>query len=213
MKNIHRFITLIAAGVLLSTPASVVALGAWTGKPLSAMQVETNQYEPGDIQTHRIYLSTTGYRAESLGADGLISIIDYRQHLCWFVQKDGTYIEDPLDPASGYCSPVEVPAAMEPRADLGGVLSTQPCDGYDLSRQLGTETVNGRNAQKWACGHSPTRKEATHWFDPVLKLVVREKTDDGTTIEIRNIQFAPQPASLFRLPSGLTRVPRLKMPF
>lgn len=199
--------------LLTANPAQAGAL-RWTGRPLTAIQVETNRHEPGEVDRYRIYATATAHRSELLDPrNPLVSIVDYEKHLCWFMRQDGTYIEDPLDPVTHYCSPVEVPPALEPRADLGGVLATRPCEGYDLSRRLGSGTVAGRATQKWACGHSATRREAVHWFDPAWGLVLRETTDDGTTIELREVRFGPQDPALFRLPPGLRKVPRLKPPF
>jgi hypothetical protein len=75
-------------------------------------------------------------------------------------------------------------------------------------KQIGFEEVNGRNAAKWEVqvGMGAVQLGTwTVWVDAQLKMTVKWRTSDGNTGELRNIQQAPQPASLFDLPADYHR--------
>ena len=76
-------------------------------------------------------------------------------------------------------------------------------------RVLGSESFAGRPVERWqltrrdASGQTQTVEE---FYDPELKVVVREEFPDGSVRELNNIQVGPQPARLFQVPAGMTRV-------
>jgi outer membrane lipoprotein-sorting protein len=77
-------------------------------------------------------------------------------------------------------------------------------DGSRLEMQLeGTENVNGRTTEKWKLTASRPGSEdqlTWQWYDPELKMNIREEQPGGMLREIRNIKVAPQPATLFTVP-------------
>jgi len=71
-------------------------------------------------------------------------------------------------------------------------------------RKVGNDTVNGRNTVKY----EGTRADGTTsymWLDPSLRFPVKwqGKNDAG---ELRNINVASQPASLFEIPAGYQKM-------
>lgn len=77
-------------------------------------------------------------------------------------------------------------------------------DGSRLEMQLaGTEKVNGRTTEKWqlAASRPGSADQLTwRWYDPEIKMNIKEEQSDGVLREIRNIKVAPQPATLFTVP-------------
>lgn len=67
------------------------------------------------------------------------------------------------------------------------------------------EKVNGRNTEKWKF-HSvrPNGQfiESLQWYDPKLKMVIREVLPGGYVRELRNIKVARQNKKLFKVPAG-----------
>jgi hypothetical protein len=75
-------------------------------------------------------------------------------------------------------------------------------------KMLGSETLEGRSVEKWemtttAQGQQPT--VTFQWYDPQLKLAVRDELPGGYVSELKGIVVAPQPDSLFAVPEGYTR--------
>jgi hypothetical protein len=74
---------------------------------------------------------------------------------------------------------------------------------------LGPETIDGRQVEKWemtmtAPNQQPSR--TFQWYDPELKLAVREEFPGGYVSELKNIRVGPQPDDLFSVPAGYTRM-------
>jgi hypothetical protein len=70
--------------------------------------------------------------------------------------------------------------------------------------KVGNETVNGRNTVKYKSTNA--NGEVNHfWLDPKLRFPVKweGKSSGG---ELRNIQEGSQPASLFEIPAGFTKM-------
>ncbi|WP_295450060.1 hypothetical protein [uncultured Thiodictyon sp.] len=73
---------------------------------------------------------------------------------------------------------------------------------------LGTETLNGRTAEKWEMTTGVPNQPPTssmQWYDPELKLAVKEELRGGAVSELKNIHVGPQPDDLFKVPDGYTK--------
>ena len=70
--------------------------------------------------------------------------------------------------------------------------------------KVGSETVNGRNTVKYE-GTNSSGETSSVWLDSKLRFPVKwqGKNNGG---EMRNIQEGPQPASLFEIPAGNTKM-------
>lgn len=76
-------------------------------------------------------------------------------------------------------------------------------------RFLGTEEVAGRTTEKWARKFQQRGGEmarVVQWYDPQLKLAIRQQMPGGHLRELRNIAVAPQPDSLFEIPEGYRKL-------
>ena len=70
--------------------------------------------------------------------------------------------------------------------------------------KVGNETVNGRATVQYEGTNA--KGEVSHvWLDPKLRFPVKWQGKDGGG-ELRNIQEGSQPASLFEIPSGFTKM-------
>lgn len=76
-------------------------------------------------------------------------------------------------------------------------------------RPLGVETADGRQVEKWeqSTAHPDgSRQSALQWYDPQLKIAIREELPGGFYRELRNIRVARQAPELFEIPAGFQRV-------
>ncbi len=76
-------------------------------------------------------------------------------------------------------------------------------------RLLGKEQVAGRHSEKWQriiAAPDGTSQKMMQWYDPELKLTIREQLPNGFTRELRQVKLAPQPANLFKLPAGYKKI-------
>jgi hypothetical protein len=74
---------------------------------------------------------------------------------------------------------------------------------------LGTETFEGRPVEKWemtTAVPSQQPRVTFQWYDPELKLAVRDELPGGFVSELKDIRVAPQPDNLFAVPDGYTRM-------
>lgn len=79
---------------------------------------------------------------------------------------------------------------------------------------LGKEKINGRNTEKWkfqATRPDGQSMESQQWYDPKLKMVIREALPGGYVRELRNIKVAKQNKKLFKIPSDYKKESMLGM--
>ncbi len=72
----------------------------------------------------------------------------------------------------------------------------------------GKETVNERKTEKWI--YQVTRPDgykmvSQQWYDPKLKMVIREMLPGGFVRELKNIKIGKQDKKLFRVPDGFKK--------
>lgn len=73
---------------------------------------------------------------------------------------------------------------------------------------LGNDKVNNRKAEKWRMqlmSADGKRSQFLQWYDPELKLVIREEHPDGYVRELRDIKTETPKQSLFQIPAGYER--------
>jgi hypothetical protein len=71
-------------------------------------------------------------------------------------------------------------------------------------RKMGSESINGRNAVKYA-GTTANGDVNHFWLDPKLRFPVKWQGKNSSG-ELRNIQEGAQPAALFEVPAGFTKM-------
>lgn len=84
-----------------------------------------------------------------------------------------------------------------------------PCEknpgstGASSCKKVGTEMINGRNAEKWeitvTMGGAPMTMHV--WLDSQWHFIVKQEAP-GISGELENITESPQPAALFEIPAG-----------
>ncbi len=81
-----------------------------------------------------------------------------------------------------------------------------PCaaePGYTC-KKLGSEMINGRSCDKWEfAGPNGSR---TVWIDRKLHFPIRTMSPEGGEMDVTNVKEGPQPASLFQVPAGYTKM-------
>lgn len=74
---------------------------------------------------------------------------------------------------------------------------------------LSSETLEGRKVEKWevtttAPNQAPSK--SYQWYDPELRLAVRQDLPGGYVSEFKSIRVGAQPDALFSIPAGYTRI-------
>ncbi|HVZ17123.1 MAG TPA: DUF4412 domain-containing protein, partial [Terriglobales bacterium] len=88
--------------------------------------------------------------------------------------------------------------------DLKSYDPNNPCanDPNTTCKNEGTETVNGRSANKWVFTNKSDGNTMTAWLDKKLHFPIRTITSNGTEMDLTNIQEGAPSASLFEVPAG-----------
>jgi hypothetical protein len=76
--------------------------------------------------------------------------------------------------------------------------------------KIGSDVVDGRSTVKYE-GVSNKGEKNHFWVDTKLHCVIKTDGGTGNGIELRNIQEGSQPASLFEVPAGYTKLDMGKM--
>ncbi len=82
--------------------------------------------------------------------------------------------------------------------------ASQPRNDGGKCRKVGSDTVNGRSAIKYEAT-SANGDTGYFWIDPKLRFPVKWQGKNASG-ELRNIQEGTQPASLFEVPAGYTKM-------
>jgi len=76
-------------------------------------------------------------------------------------------------------------------------------------RTIKNETVNGRNTEKWELTISSSdgnKMKSYQWYDPILKIEIKEEMQGGYIRELRDIKLENQPEKLFEVPSSYKKL-------
>jgi hypothetical protein len=124
------------------------------------------------------------------GHEPYMMIINFQERMMWNIMPaEQLYFAAPFDPASAR-------GEEDPQRFGLGVPCPEP--GAKATR-LGSETLQGRMTEKWRCVN-PAGETDIVWFDPKLRVPIREESDDGTIFELLNIREETFPADLFQPP-------------
>ena len=79
--------------------------------------------------------------------------------------------------------------------------------GTGACKKVGTETINGRNAEKWELTGTMAGQTITSrvWLDAQWHFVLKQESL-GMEGELQDIKEAPQPANLFEIPADYHRM-------
>lgn len=224
LTRFHTIATLAGIPLVL---ASLAAL------PCRAQEFSADVVQkPADgTTTTRLYVGTDAMRIQTLdgGQPSVAMIFDVEHNAMTMVNdKDHTYIGGANSALGG--------AAMQAmnRTGGGGLLrifhpttSGEPCTEWNTIVQsyahldsmstpphfscqdMGSDTVNGRPAHKWAVT-STRGSETEHgevWIDQKLHVVSRSRAMNGKDeMELENISEGPQSDALFAVPAGYREI-------
>jgi outer membrane lipoprotein-sorting protein len=74
---------------------------------------------------------------------------------------------------------------------------------------LGEEVLSGRKTEKWRLdltGPDGKTMSTTEWYDPELKMAIKQEYPGGIVSELTSIQIGPQADEIFSIPAGYTRI-------
>ena len=196
-RAIRRIIAVGVAGMLLASSLPAAA------EEFSADIASTNATAPSAAWLGQLHVENDKVRFEKSDMPDGFFVSDTAAPAAFFVKPAPKVFMDanqttqltqllvPIDP-NDPCRQWQTMAVLTGAADKGGQW---------VCERVGEETIDGRKATVYRAT-SPTNRQNSAWIDPQLKFVLRIRTDDGTTIELRNIQKGPQVASLFEIPSN-----------
>lgn len=205
-------------GAVVSTAFTLLSI---TARPVAAQQFSADVVrtpDPGG-STMRIYVGADKLRMQTLehGQPEGSVIWDAAQHSTTIVMdRDHAYI------ASGPGSVVNrmltqngaptmwqlfrPSTASDPCSAWNALVQSMPHDSappHVACRSLGSESVNGRAAHKWSVTSTQhgSAQNGTVWIDDQLRVVSKSQDANGT-MQLTNVQVAPQPDAVFQIPAG-----------
>lgn len=207
VKNMHTiyysFLTTLL--MMIAYPARA-QYNKWNGVAFSASRTISNlMNKPGIIEKSKVYYSQIGTRVEfGEGVAKTVSIVNYKKQKCWFILPDKKiYYEISLDKKTKQCSVVEI-VGFKPETRNPGIFFPRPCNGYKKMTAMGKEYVAGRRTSKWNC-ISQTGSNVLQWYDPSLRMVIREISNNKVT-QASEIKLARKVnTSLLQPPSNFSR--------
>ena len=183
LKNLFRLSCLIVG---LGFSFSCLYAGQF-GPPVS-FQADYVQIIDNEEHTGKYSAGPEGIRMEGeMDGEEHLVIINFSRGLTWVVmEEEKVYYEMPLGPD-----------AHEDFARVCPELTQE-------ETMVGTETVNGRNVQKWHCEKWDGSVDKV-WYDTRLRMPVKAE-ENGDVFELRNIEETDLPADTFKVPEGYERI-------
>lgn len=84
-----------------------------------------------------------------------------------------------------------------------------PDGGLSQLMMMGKEKLNGRNVERWESRYthpSGQNRVSRQWYDPQLKMVIKEELPGGYLRELKNIKVTKQEKTLFKLPKDFKKL-------
>ncbi len=195
---------LLSATLILASLGALPTAQASGPEPaeFSATMVQT--LPQNKTITTRINVGKDVVRSE-MSHDGQvrITIVDNARHVAWMLNPaKKEYVQMQGGAAGGQAGPHRPPLPDEP-----GSPCTQP-DAKLTCKKLGTETIEGRPADKWEfiSKHDDNTYRSLVWIDRELRVPLRQEFAGGVMSELKDIRVGPQPASLFRVPADYKKI-------
>ncbi len=154
--------------------------------------------------TSKLYVGDGVVRTESSHeGQTRVSIIDNKRRIAWlFNPEKKEYVERVGSRTGEQARPSQAPLPDEPG---------HPCQtgqGDLTCKKLGVESIGGRPTEKWEQIRTLQGQSmrAVFWFDRKLRTPIRREFPGGYVGELRDIKEGPQPAHLFTVPQGYTKI-------
>jgi len=157
----------------------------------------------GSVQNEKIFVSGDRVRVESIPSAGTApSILDMNTRITRIVVADKkTFMEGP--PGAGLQRGYAFFRVADPEnaCDIWLKLVFLP---QSKCQKIGPATINGRNAVEYE-GNSSDGELRHVWIDTKLAFPIQWDSKGGSG-SLRDIQEGPQPAALFEIPAGFTKI-------
>lgn len=148
----------------------------------------------------KMRIESSAASARGMGAAVIVNLT--KQSTLIIMDKQHMYMEAPADMA-GQRAAYSFFSTGDAEAACADWLAQAKNKGGSCHK-VGSDTVNGRSTVKYE-GANAGGDTNTFWIDPKLRFPVKwqSKNNGG---ELRNIQEGSQPASLFEVPAGYTKM-------
>jgi hypothetical protein len=201
-----------AARFLQGTPIRLFLLGILVGWGLpctlgAAQQFSADLVSNGAAASPgKIYVSNNKVRLEMLDFPGGLFLLDGSAQTAYFVKPAQRVVMDAKQ--STWLTQILVPVDLDDPCKEWQVMA-EIAGAADAGRQwrcnrLGPDSARGRNAMKFLA-ISPQGSRYDLWIDPQLRFAVGVHREDGTTIDLENVQEVPPPADLFKIPAHFSK--------
>lgn len=174
--------------------------------PFTSELVEYSWANPAAQNKFLIQIGREGYRVESIASGRSevtqVYIQNFLTHKEWLADPSKLYYMQVVKPSKS----LDIP---QKEAFVVGVLAHRPCQGA-RKQKITERRLGGHSLIKWKCwlkGKQEKQKKDKIYFQhysTLLGIVVRQETEDGYIIELKNIKLTPPKSSLFT-PSKLWR--------
>jgi hypothetical protein len=178
--------------------AILAAAGFAVAQQLTAEQVGRDT--SGHTFKSKVYMSHGKVRIESAADKSILLLdLDAGSSIVLDPQRK-TYMEQPAGMArqnvTAFRTADNTPCVRNPNSK-----------GEGTCKQVGTESINGRKAEKWEIVQTIGGQTVTAhvWLDSKWHFQVKKEAL-GMTGEMEDIQEGPQPASLFEIPGDYQKI-------
>ena len=168
---------------------SLIVLGAGFSSVASAQEFSADMVNRIGKQTSQSKLYVSGDKMRMDMKEGVM-IIRMDKGVSWMLMSsDKMYMENPID------------MSRVPR-------SSKTFDGEIERTSLGMDTVDGRQAEKFQVTYTEKGKPVSvyQWILNQEIPVKVEAVDGSFSMEYKNVSMGAQPADLFEVPSGYTKM-------
>jgi hypothetical protein len=191
MRALSRWIGAAVLGAVVAGPRVIAQPSQFKAN------VRMKDGSDGSTSTGVVYVGSAKTRTE-LSKDGrdLIILSDPAARTQFVIMSsDKMYMQMPIGQG-----PVNVSVA-------GPTDPTNPCSGSGNTDCVKgpTETINGYETVRW----DYTTQEGVRtrsWVSTTLRFPIKTSDDNGSSMEFSNIAVGPQPANLFAIPAGYTKM-------
>lgn len=196
----------VSAKPVQTSPDQDKSSGMWlyNGPPITA-NIEQKIDSTSEVDASTIYLSKLGARSLSKGPTGkpLLAITNFAKGKGWIVDPAlKVYVDMQLDEKGNS----KIMPEMATDEHMDNIFDDKPCREFEVTRKLGTDTINGRTVEKWGCMLARTERTSIQWFDPGLKMIVAEENDSVGKMVVKDIKDWTVDEQYFELPAGYKEV-------
>ena len=176
-------------GILLVLAANLLCLDAFAeaSQPMPEFSADVVTQSQGHEIQSKTYISNDKVRSETMGQT---MIIRKDLNVMWMVMPDqAMYMENPID----------LNALARTSQTMPGEIERLP---------LGKEMVGDQATDKFKVTYDAGKGPVTmfQWISD-KQIPIKMQSEDGSwSVDYKNIQFGPQPASLFEIPAGYQKM-------